>query len=187
METVQEPVKIIPGNTPNPMSIRFSVNRKLLDGPGRDFPNAASAKGSPLAAEVFKIHGVAGVFVGTDFVTVTAGPGASTLGLTLPSIRAIEWHLGTGLPAVEGETVPAAVPARSQLETSIRELLDAEIRPAVAMDGGDITYEGFENGVVKLHLRGACRSCPSSIWTLKAGIEMRLKEKFPEVKSVEAV
>jgi len=186
------PVSIIPESTPNPSSTRYAVNRKLLDGQGRDFPSKESAALSPLARELFLLPGVTGIYIGTDFVTVTT---ATSNAWALPPlvIQCIQSHINSGQNAVlspadgPSEVAAETKPGWSPEATAIIRILENEIRPAVAMDGGDIVFNSYENGVLRLHLRGSCHSCPSSLVTLKNGIETRLRQDFPELKSVEAI
>ncbi|MEI6232309.1 MAG: NifU family protein [Planctomycetota bacterium] len=189
-----DPLKIYAEDTPNPLSNKFNVNRTLLHGAGCDFPNRQVAELSPLATDLFYIPGVNGVFVGVNFVTVTVLPGNSWWAMRPLVEQTIEQFLQRGEPVVRvnadltGASANAPAPkAFSPDEFRILQILEEEIRPAVAMDGGDITLVSYENNVVKLRLRGACHSCPSSTVTLKLGIESRLKQVFPEIVSVEAV
>jgi Fe-S cluster biogenesis protein NfuA len=181
---------VTPEPTPNPNSTRFSVNRSLLEGPGRDFPDAKSAANSPLARELFLLPSVTGVYVGKDFVTVTTS-NANAWALPPLVIHCIQHHLASGQPAVlDKAPVNAAQDAAlnmSPVTAGIIHVLETEIRPAVAMDGGDIVFNSYENGVLKLQLRGSCHSCPSSLVTLKNGIQTRLQRDFPELVSVEAI
>lgn len=178
--------------TPNPNTLRFVVNRELLSSGSRDFPNLESAKGQPLPAALFEIEHVAGVLIGTDFITVTKKSNIEWPVAAVPVVEKIRSFLNAGQPVVTGTADPGefnGAPARNPeipggIEDQIREILDNEIRPAVARDGGDIIFYGYENGVVKLHLQGSCSSCPSSVMTLKVGIENRLKLAFPEIKEV---
>jgi Fe-S cluster biogenesis protein NfuA len=175
--------------TPNPNSIKFNVNRTLVSGAPRDFTTADAAEKSPLAKELFLINGVSGVFIGGNFVTVSMN--AENVWAMRPLVEGtIETHLAAGKPVVDGDAVPvsdAPPQTLSVIETGIIRVLENEIRPAVAMDGGDISFSSYKDGVLKVHLRGSCHSCPSAVVTLKAGIENRLKQEFPEVTSVEAV
>lgn len=184
---MSEPLKIHAEATPNPNSTRYALNRRIILHTGYDFPNAASGEASPLAKFLFEIPGVRGVYIGPEFVTVTTEEEALE-GDRQKVIHAIGQFIASGKPAVEGSAVnPHSTEGNNPLEVEIIRILDTEIRPAVAMDGGDITFVSVENGVVKLQLRGACHSCPSSIVTLKMGIETRLKQSLPEIESVEAV
>ena len=182
-------LSVVPEDTPNPFSNKFSLNRTLLSGPGRDFPNAAAALRSPLAAELFHIPDVKGVYLGEDFVTVSIKAGGNWWALRPLVVQTIENFIATGTPAV-GAAAPEPAPPTKPLTTvelGIIQILETEIQPAVAMDGGQISFAGYENGIVRLFLRGACHSCPSSIMTLKVGIENRLKQQFPEIVAVEAM
>jgi Fe-S cluster biogenesis protein NfuA len=129
---------------------------------------------------------VAALYVGRDFVTVTKAEGLPWNEPFVEAIRAaIREHLGSGEPAIRGPLSSHA--ARGSVETRIQRILDGEIRPAVAMDGGDVVFVSYHNGVVELHLQGSCSGCPSSLFTLKLGIEQRLREEIPEVEEVVAI
>ena len=171
--------------TPNPNTLRFVVGRELIPSGSRDFPTRESAQGQPLPAALFEIEYVAGVLIGTDFITVTKRPDIEWPVAAVPVVEKIRTFLQADQPVVTGEG-PSSGHAETPggIEEQIRDILDAEIRPAVARDGGDIIFYGYENGVVKLHLQGSCSSCPSSVMTLKVGIENRLKMAFPEIKEV---
>jgi len=184
--STNDKIMILAEATPNPNSIRFGLNRTLLAGAPRDFTSPEAATDSPLAAELFQISGVKGVFIGSNFVTVTLNDNVWSM---RPLIEGtIEAHLAAGKAVVTGESAPqpSALPEGS-MEAGIQKILETEIRPAVAMDGGDVQFASYENGIVKLQLRGSCHSCPSALLTLKGGIESRLKAHFPEIVSVEAV
>jgi NFU1 iron-sulfur cluster scaffold homolog, mitochondrial len=187
-----EKLSIVAEDTPNPLSNKFSISRKLLDGSGRDFPYADSAKASPLAAELFLLPGVTAVYIGPDFVTVTVKPGIDWWTQRPLIIQAIDTHLSSGKPVLgAGEPGKDAIggdaKTLSPTEVGIIRVLENEIQPAVAMDGGFIAFSGFDKGVVKVQLRGACQSCPSALVTLKAGVEARLKQEFPDIVAVEAI
>jgi len=182
------PLTIVPEDTPNPNSNKFTVNQTLLSGAGVDFPNRTAGQASPLARELFLLPGVRGIYLGPNFVTVSAeAPNWWTLRPLV--MQTIETFLATGQAIVADAptATDAPNPQFSVIEAGIIQLLETEIQPAVAMDGGYIGFAGYENGIVKLQLRGACHSCPSSMVTLKVGIENRLKQQFPEIQSVEAV
>ena len=164
----------------------------------RDFPNAQTASASPLAAVLFEIDGVAGVFLGADFVTVTKFESIDWRHVKPAILGAIADFLTAGLPVLAEGAAPAAKPATSldeyeeedrEIVEQIIELIDTRVRPAVAADGGDIVFQHYEprTGVVFLSLHGSCSGCPSSTMTLKAGIENMLKHYVPEVVKVEAV
>ena len=175
--------------TPNPNTLKYSVNRELLATGAANFVDQGKARArSPLASLLFDVPGISGVMIGRNFVTVTKTEAGDWDVVHKSSSQIIETHLKAGnavlndLPAEE-----AHKGGTTEIENRIREILDQEIRPAVAMDGGDITFEKFENGVVYLYLQGACAGCPSSTATLKMGIETRLREAIPEVQEVVAV
>ena len=180
---------VIPELTPNPSSVKFNVNRTLVEGVGYDFQDLDKTAHAPLAAEMFQVPGVKGVYIGSGFVTITSESPAEMDAIQAVIIKVLEEYLNSGKPVVTDGIQKEELHTRftSEIEIEIINILENEIRPAVAMDGGDITFAGFEDGVVRLHLRGACSSCPSSIFTLKLGIENRLKQAFPEVDSVEAI
>ena len=177
--------------TPNPNTLKFNVGRVLVESGSLNFPDREKAKEVLLAESLFNIENVLGVMVGRDFVTVTKRPESGWPALVQPIIEKLKALLSSGQPLLPvGLDVSASAPVdgpadgTGEIERKIREILDAEIRPAVAMDGGDITFYGYENGVVTLHLQGSCSSCPSSIMTLKMGVENRLKSLIPEVREV---
>ena len=179
-------LSIRPEATPNPRSVRFVLDRALMEGCGADFRSLEKAERSPLARRLFGIDGVAGVFVGPNFVTITTGGQPDWNAVMEQVDRLLREHIASGEPAVVGGG-DGAGEGRSEIEKGIIRVIEEEIRPAVAMDGGDVVFGGYEDGVVHLHLRGACAGCPSSVMTLKMGIERRLKEEFPEIVSVEGI
>ncbi len=173
--------------TPNPNTLKFVVNQSLLPQGAANFMSADQTTYAPLAKALFAVSGVQAVMVGTNFVTITKGPQGSWDVVAEKIPQVLETHLKAGKPIFAPEWQPQASPAAgsdSAIITQIREILDREIRPAVAMDGGDITFHKYENGVVFLHLQGSCSSCPSSVMTLKMGVETRLKDAIPEVREV---
>ena len=175
--------------TPNPNTLKFNVGRTLIEAGSLNFPDKEKAKGVLLAESLFNIDNVLGVMIGGDFVTVTKRPESNWQVLVQPIIEKLKALLSSGQPLVPTDTAAAAATSghaggNGEIERKIREILDAEIRPAVAMDGGDITFYGYENGVVTLHLQGSCSHCPSSIMTLKMGVENRLKSLIPEIREV---
>lgn len=184
------PVTINLEFTPNPNTLKFVLNKPLLERGGANFLTVESARHAPLAERLLKIPGVGGIMIGTNFVTVTRGKDGSwdTLADEVP--KGIQNHFREGLPVFLPEFLEARAKEQiptanaSELENKIKSILDSEIRPAVAMDGGDIVFDRFENGVVYLHLQGSCSSCPSSIATLKMGVETRLREAIPEILEV---
>ena len=180
-------------STPNPATLKFLPGRTVLKDGVADFPTKASAQKSPLAMRLFEIEGVTGVMLGADFVTVSKGQ-AEWQTLKPVVLGALMEHFTKGLPAIEGEV--AAAPLREEYDAAdeeivvqIKELLETRVRPAVAQDGGDIVFRGYEgsSGTVFLNMRGSCAGCPSSTATLKNGIENMLRHYIPEVNAVEAV
>ena len=181
--------------TPNPATLKFLPGRAVMgEGAVADFPNEAAAARSPLASALFAIGGVARVFFGADFISVTKADGDDWKQLKAPVLGAIMDHFTRGVPLIESagdETDDSAQygAADPEIVAQIKELIDTRVRPAVAQDGGDIIYKGFDgsSGIVFLHLQGSCAGCPSSTMTLKNGIENMLRHYVPEVTAVEAV
>lgn len=176
--------------TPNPATLKFLPGRVVMESGTATFTAVAEAGRSPLAQRLFAIPGVTAVFLGSDFVTVTK-EGTDDWQMLKPEILgAIMQHFTSG-DAVVTEASRAAeesfAAADHDIVAQIKELLDTRVRPAVAQDGGDIIFRGFDNGVVSLHLQGSCAGCPSSTATLKMGIENMLRHYVPEVVSVQAV
>ena len=178
-------VRIHIENTPNPSTLKFVTSVSLLESGGRDFPTVQSALASPLAKRLFQVDGVAGVYIGTDFVSVTRTEAADWQSLAPTVTETILTHLNSG-EAILGseESVQKHAAADDSVAQRIQDILDEYIRPAVAQDGGDIIFDSFEDGVVRLHLQGACSGCPSSTMTLKMGIQNLLSEQIPEVREV---
>ena len=176
--------------TPNPQTLKFLPGRDVLPGEPRDFRDATSARVSPLATALFTVDGVNGVFLGSDFIAVTKD--ATDWAHLKPAILgAIMDHYLSNTPiltdapstlAPQGDIFFDAKDA--EMVEVIKELLDTRIRPAVAMDGGDITLKGYRDGMVYLHMQGACSGCPSSTATLKHGIENLLRHFVPEVREI---
>ena len=177
--------------TPNPSTLKYVVDRRLLATGAMNFTSvAAVADKSPLAAKLMGIQGVRGVMIGTNFVTVTKGDEGEWDELNDSVMGTLDTHLNSDEPVVNQEAIEASRISGAEgasIEEKIRDILDAEIRPAVAQDGGDIVLDRFENGIVYLHMQGSCAGCPSSTATLKMGIEGRLRELFPEVLEVVSV
>lgn len=177
--------------TPNPSTLKYVVDRQLLPSGALNYTSREKAQAeSPLATRLMGIPGVAGVMLGGNFITVTKGDEGEWDELNDAVMSALDEHLGGDQPVVNEEALAArASQAQSggAVEERIRAILDAEIRPAVAQDGGDILLDRFEDGIAFLHMRGSCAGCPSSTATLKMGIETRLRELVPEVNEVVAV
>ena len=177
-------------STPNPATLKFMPGQSVLDLGTADFPTADTASKSPLANRIFAVGDVAGVFLGSDFITVTKAESSDWDHIKPAILGAIMEHFQSGAPALEGEAAAAHAEHTGEdgdIVTQIKELLDTRVRPAVAQDGGDITFHGFDRGIVYLHMQGACAGCPSSMLTLKMGIENLLRHYIPEVVEVRPV
>ena len=177
-------------STPNPATLKFMPGQSVLDLGTADFPTADTASKSPLANRIFAVGDVAGVFLGSDFITVTKAENSDWDHIEPAILGAIMEHFQSGAPALEGEAAAAHAEHTGEdgdIVTQIKELLDTRVRPAVAQDGGDITFHGFDRGIVYLHMQGACAGCPSSTLTLKMGIENLLRHYIPEVVEVRPV
>lgn len=183
--------------TPNPATLKFLPGELVMASGTRDFRDDEDAAASPLAAALFDLGDVSGVFFGRDFVSVTAGPGVDWSALKPQVVAILLDHFVSQAPLFSGPdasgiVIPAddvqydADPADADVVAQIKELIETRVRPAVAGDGGDIVYRGFREGVVYLTMQGACAGCPSSSATLKNGIESLLKHYVPEVHEVRA-
>ncbi|MEM0996496.1 MAG: NifU family protein [Bacteroidota bacterium] len=175
--------------TPNPATLKFVTDKILLTSGSADFPSADSTADSPLAQKLFELAFVKGVFIGYNFVSVTKADDKEWEAV-IPLLKStLKAYLESGEPILLNQETPEPV-VESEDDPTIRrikQLLEENIRPAVAMDGGDVIFESFDEGKVKLRLQGACSGCPSSTMTLKMGIEGLLTRMVPEVKEVEAV
>ena len=179
-------------STPNPATLKFLPGQSVMDIGTADFPSSESAAASPLAERLFAVEGTEGVFFGADFVTITKTEAVEWDHIKPALLGAIMEHFQSGAPVLsDGQTVTAAKgdydAADESIVVQIKELLDTRVRPAVAQDGGDITFHGFDRGIVYLHMQGACAGCPSSTLTLKMGIENLLRHYIPEVVEVRPV
>ena len=189
----QGPMFIQTEATPNPQTLKFLPGRDVLPGEPRDFRDAESARVSPLATALFTIEGVTGVFLGSDFIAVTKD--ATDWAHLKPAILgAVMDHYLSNTPILnDGPSTLAPAgdiffdAKDAEMVEVIKELLETRIRPAVAMDGGDITLKGYRDGMVYLHMQGACSGCPSSTATLKNGIENLLRHFVPGVEGVAEV
>lgn len=175
-------------STPNPATLKFLLQRHVTD-EAFDCPNPQEAERSPLAAKLFGFPWTSSVYVGSDFITVTKQDWVEWGMLAEPLAGLIQEHLDKGEP-VALKTPPHSADVSendSPMVQQIKNLLNTEIRPVVALDGGDIVFSKYENNILYIHMRGACAGCPSSTATLKEGIEVRMKEAFPEITEVVAI
>ncbi len=183
--------------TPNPATLKFLPGREVMPSGTRDFADPEEAAASPLAEVLFGLGDVTGVFFGRDFISVTIGEGSNWADAKPDVLGILLDHFSANMPlfhpaTASGFSVPSAAelplddPADADIVVQIKELIETRVRPAVANDGGDIIYRGFQRGVVYLQLQGACSGCPSSSATLKNGIEQLLKHYVPEVTEVRA-
>ena len=178
--------------TPNPATLKFLPGVTVLNEGTADFRSQEDAAMSPLAQRILAVQGVEGVFLTTDFITITKNEEKEWYLLKPSLLGIIMEHFTAGRPVLVGtgdnsEIVYDDEGADEEVVSQIRELIDTRVRPAVAMDGGDIVYRGFRDGVVFLHMQGACAGCPSAGATLKMGIENMLRHYIPEVQAVEPV
>ena len=181
--------------TPNPATLKFIPGKAVLATGSLDYRDADMAAGSPLAARLFGVDGVKGVFLGQDFVSVTKSDAIAWQHLKPAVLGVIMEHYLSGAPVVAGATsdTPSAddaedfAPEDTEIVETIKELIETRVRPAVANDGGDIVFRGYREGIVSLQMRGACAGCPSSTATLRHGIENMLKHYVPEILEVRPV
>jgi Fe-S cluster biogenesis protein NfuA len=178
-------------STPNPASLKFLPGRTVLGSGTAEYRNADEASASPLAERLFGVGGVGGVFLGGDFITVTKADGEwqhikpAVLGVIME-------HFMSGMPVIreapaENSGDEFFDAADAETVATIKELIETRVRPAVAQDGGDITFQGFRDGVVFLNMRGSCAGCPSSTATLKHGIQNLLRHFVPDVREIQEV
>lgn len=187
-------VEIYTEMTPNPESVKFVTNKHILPNFQLDFKTRELASGSALALRLFDIPFVNGVFIANNFVTITKKPEFDWFEIT-PELRdAVKKFLESGAKPVDDALLPKDIletqnpaAANNDPESKIKDLLEKYVKPAIQMDGGHIEFRSFDNGVVKLALQGSCSGCPSSVITLKSGIEGLLKRMVPEVSEVEAI
>jgi Fe-S cluster biogenesis protein NfuA len=180
--------------TPNPATLKFLPGREVLgEGRAADFPTRDAAERSPLAMRLFAVEHVAGVFFGSDFITVTKS-GGEWQHMKPALLGAIMEHFTSGAPILfavgsshDKDGHAAHEGEDAEIVSQIKEVLDTRVRPAVAQDGGDITFQGYEDGIVFINMQGACAGCPSSTITLKRGVENMLKHYVPEVVEVRQV
>ena len=182
--------------TPNPQTLKFLPGKPVMESGTLDIRDAKGAGQSPLASALFAVDGVTGVFFGSDFVAVTKDAG-EWQHLKPAILGAIMEHYLSNAPLLAADAQASAASAEAEAEffepadaetvVTIKELLETRVRPAVAGDGGDITFKGFKEGIVYLSMRGACAGCPSSTATLKHGIQNLLKHFLPDVRAVEQI
>lgn len=180
--------------TPNPNALKFFPGIAVVDGEPRHYFAKDEAYESSLAVNLFAINGVRGIFLGNDFITITKDEIADWDLIKPEILMTMMDHFVSGMPVLDNDessqinsgSTEIDYDNLGEIEKQIVELIETRVRPSVAMDGGDIIYKSFENGVVTLKLHGACSGCPSSTVTLKQGIESMLKYYVPEVESVEA-
>ncbi|MGI9483490.1 MAG: NifU family protein [Hyphomicrobiales bacterium] len=178
--------------TPNPATLKFIPGKIVLEDGTRDYRDAEAAVASPLAERLFTVAGVTGVFFGSDFITITKDD-SDWQHLKPAILGVIMEHYMSGAPITKGgEGAPPVSDedfdeADQEIVDTIKELLDTRVRPAVAQDGGDITFHAYRDGIVHLHMQGACAGCPSSTATLKQGIENLLRHFIPEVNEVRPI
>ena len=178
--------------TPNPQTLKFLPGKVVMDEGTAFFQNFDEASNSPFAKRLFEIDGVNGVFFGSDFITITKSQNLDWQILKPLILGSIMDHYNSGQEAITKEQeIENSSLQKNEGDTDIvkqiKELLDTRVRPAVAMDGGDIIYDSFKDGIVYLHMQGACSGCPSSTATLKMGIENMLKHYVPEVQEVRPI
>jgi|SRR5262245_4190190 Fe-S cluster biogenesis protein NfuA len=175
--------------TPNPATLKFLPGRSVLETGTLDMPTRESAAQSPLAARLFDIPNVGGVFLGSDFISVTK-TGGDWQQMKPAILGAIMEHYLSGAPLVTGDASAAGAAEEffdakdAETVATIKDLIETRVRPAVAGDGGDITFRGFKEGVVYLNMKGACSGCPSSTATLRHGIQNLLRHFVPDVVEV---
>jgi Fe-S cluster biogenesis protein NfuA len=185
-------VSIYTEMTPNPETMKFVANKLLYPGKSIDFPEESSATPSPLAKELFAFPFIRSVFIASNFVTLTKTPDTQWEDV-IPNVREfLKQYLEEGKVVVNEDLVVKKAESNTvnaddtDVVKRIKELLENYVKPAVEMDGGAISYKGYDNGTVKLMMQGSCSGCPSSMVTLKAGIEGMMKRMIPEVKEVVA-
>ena len=180
-------------STPNPATMKFLPGERVMESGVADFPDEAAAARSPLARRLFATGHVTGVFLGGDFITVTKAGDLEWDHLKPAILGAVMEHFQSGAPVIEGGAAPLSdhsgetAGENAEIIGRIKDILDTRVRPAVAQDGGDITFQGFDRGIVYLDMKGSCAGCPSSTITLKMGIENLLRHFLPEVTEVRAV
>lgn len=188
--TTSTPVQISIEQTPNPATLKFNLSLQIVDSP-LDFKTAQETDRSPLAAKLFGFPWTSAVFLGPTFVTVTKQDWVDWDVLAEPLAGLIKEHIERGEPVLSSKPTTTTDSDINEddpeVVKKIKQILNAEIRPVVALDGGDILFAKYEDQILSLHMRGSCAGCPSSTATLKEGIEVRMKELIPEIKEVVAI
>lgn len=183
---MSEKIKIHTEGTPNPNALKFVLDRVIMERGTANFPDKKSGSASPLAQKLFELSSVQEVFFGRDFITISKTPDSAWDNIYDSLLKVINNHFESGEPILL-KTENDSAKGSNEVEQKIHEILDNQIRPAVASDGGDIIFDSYKDGVLKLHLQGSCSHCPSSVMTLKVGIESMLKKAIPEIKEVVSV
>ena len=175
-------------DTPNPATLKFIPGVEVMAEGTQHYSAIGEASSSPLARRLFSVDGVSGVFLGSDFISITKDDSREWFTIKPGVLAAIMEHFASGMPVIEHNASAEKDDAEEDDDTvkQIKHLLDTRVRPAVAMDGGDIVFHSFDDGVVTLYMQGACAGCPSSTATLKMGIENMLRHYIPEVQEVRA-
>ncbi len=185
---MKTPLRLHAERTPNPESIKWVLSQPVApDGVSASFKEPVGADVSPLAARLFSVDGVVGVFFAANFITTTKREDVEWTDIVEPLADAIKSFVSAKEPPLGPSYGAGAGDPQGEVVERIRRVLEEEIRPAVAMDGGDVIFAGFENGVVEVYLQGACAGCPGASATLRFGIEARLREEVPEVISVVSI
>ncbi len=180
-------MKVTYENTPNPATLKFKFDAQIAN-ETHDFPNVESTDTSPLAAKIFGFPWVSSVFIGQDFMTITKQDWVDWSVIANPLTGLLSEHVSSGRPVFVVKTVDPDVNENdSEIVKKIKKVLKEEIRPVVAMDGGDVVFSKYEDNILYIQMKGACNGCPSSQATLKDGIQVRLIEALPEIKAVEAI
>ncbi len=184
--TQSEKITIHTEGTPNPNALKFVLGKIILESGSANFPDKNSSSNSPLAKKLFEISAVKEVFFGKDFITISKNSETIWDSIYDTLLKTINEFFESGEAILLKNEIESSS-GLSEIEKRIHEILNDQIRPAVAADGGDVIFDNYENGVLRLHLIGACSHCPSSIMTLKVGIESMLKKAIPEIKEVVSV
>lgn len=180
-------MKVTYETTPNPATLKFVFSNKIADQQS-DYPNVESTDTSPLAAKIFGFPWVSSVYIGQDFMTITKQDWVDWSVIAQPLTGLLSEHVSSGQPVFVQKTIDPDINENdSAIVKQIKKVLKEEIRPVVAMDGGDVVFSKYEENVLYIQMKGACNGCPSSQATLKDGIEVRMKEAIPEIKAVEAI